>query len=93
MKSWKVGDILAVSHELCGSGTAIADGCSVFVADVLPREAGGKVWYGYRDAKELRPATAADFDRLLRIRIHDLNRCIESLEKFLELRALFLAKG
>jgi hypothetical protein len=92
MKSWKVGDILALSNELRGSGTAIADGCSIFVADVPPREAGGKVWYGYRDAKELRPATFKDFERLLAIRNAELQRAIESLDRLTWLLFQFTAQ-
>jgi hypothetical protein len=89
MKSWKVGDILAISHELCGPFAAIADGCSLFVAEHEPREEDGKTYYGYRDAKELRPATAEDFERLIKIRTSDVQRDLDALVRLMRLFRMF----
>ena len=88
--TWKKGDLLAMPADLQPRGSCVSDGCAVFAAESDPVFANGRWRYVCRDAKELRPATAADLDRLLGIAQAEVYRAAEKWDRYNELRRLLV---
>ena len=89
---WKKGDVLALPGDLCPSGESVANGCHVFEADQDPNQCdqcrgrSGEWYYGARPAREVRLATLADIDRLIRINHQGLRRYSEEIIRLENLR-------
>jgi hypothetical protein len=73
---WKKGDVLARPNDIARE--AVMYGCSVFVAKHDPHLKG--IWkYGSRPASEVRLATQADINRLMKIHLDNIKRGVDEL--------------
>jgi len=87
--SWKKGDLLAMPQDLQPRGSCVSDGCAVFVAEYDPVYVHNEWRYCEGDAKELRPATAADLNRLIGIAETEKDRAEKRIDRLSDLYQLF----
>ena len=89
---WHKGDLICIPQELCRGGSAVADGCHVFIAEYDPHVENGRWKYACRNCSEIRRATLADVVRLVDIASMEMQRCAERVQRLVDIRDTFFGQ-